>query len=154
MKNLIIVTLVLFLTSGCSHRIIHKTQNKIDSTQSLKKQWLEIDTSKYQTYERMFIFPFRSNKLNSDSTAYNGLITSPMLPDITDASTWPPELIVKYIKSLPDNINFQNLPIYYERISTNQNGFSKKEKSEIITKVKKAVKKVLFGVLVVEATLV
>jgi len=37
MKNLTVIILLLFILSACSKRIVDKTRNKVDSTQSAKK---------------------------------------------------------------------------------------------------------------------
>lgn len=141
MKNITIIILLLFIQSACSKRIVDKTRNKVDSTQSAKKEWVQVDTSKQKTYERMILMPIDgySRQFAADSSYQNALNfrTSPFLGDISDASTWPPELIVDYIKSLPDNVKLQYLPIYYERVSTGEKGISKEGKSEIKTEVKK-----------------
>lgn len=139
MKNITIIILLLFTLSGCSKRIVDKSRHKADSTQSVKKEWALVDTSKHKTYERMIFLPIAGGKFTTDSADRNVLNyrTSQMLGDISDASTWPPELIVDYIKSLPDNVKLQYLPIYYERVSTGEKGISKEGKSEIKTEVKK-----------------
>jgi hypothetical protein len=139
MKSLTTIILMLFILSGCSKRIVDKSRNIVDSTQSVKKEYSFLDTSKYKTYERMIFLPYNGGEFAGDSSGRHILNhrISKMSGDISDASTWPPELIVEYIKSLPDNVKLQYLPIYYERVSTGENGISEEGKSVIKTEVKK-----------------
>lgn len=131
MKNLFFLILIILTLCGsaCSKRIVDQSRMKTDSTGVSKTEWSISDTSKMKTYERMIYLPWNDSRVGSIDTAVS-----------MDASTWTPETIVNYIKSLPDNVKLQYLPVYYEKYTSGETRLSKQEKTETKTEVKKVEK--------------
>lgn len=139
------ILLALFLAFGCASRKVNVSKSSVDSATVKKNESTSIDTGKTGSYTRLMGwmpvsaidgYEFKPFALGQISPVGRDDKANELTKLSNNPTSWPTELFIKYLMSLPDTSKLDGYaPFYFEHWSNEEKGLStttsSKEKTEV-----------------------